>query len=82
MVSEDYDSKVDMYVGWSMNLMQEPNYKKTPVSFDLQATDFGGSYKVDYRSSGRYMGFYFDMTEANQLSFTGGEVDVSQTSGR
>ena len=82
MVSEDYDSKVDMYVGWSMNLMAEPNYKKTAVSFDLQATDFGGSYKVDYRSTGRYMGMYFDMTEANQLSFTGGEIDVSQTSGR
>lgn len=82
MIVTGEESKVDMYVGWSLNLMADPNYKKTPLSFDLQSTDFGGSYKVDYRSSGRYMGLYFDMTEANQLSFTGGEIDVSQTSGR
>jgi len=81
MISRATTNKVDMYVGWSMNLMDDPNYKKAN-SFNLQATDFGGSYKVDYRSSGRYMGLYFDMTEANQLSFTGGEIDLAQTSGR
>jgi hypothetical protein len=82
MIARGTNNQVDMYVGWSMSLMDDPNYKQTPLSFNLQATDFGGSYKVDYRSSGRYMGMYFDMTEANQLSFTGGEIDVSQTSGR
>ena len=82
MIARAAANRVDMYVGWSMNLMADPNYKPEPLVFDLQATDFGGSYKVDYRSTGRYMGMYFDMTEANQLSFTGGEIDVSQTSGR
>ncbi len=81
MVARGTTNKVDMYVGWSMNLMDDPNYKKANT-FNLQASDFGGSYKVDYRSSGRYMGLYFDMTEASQLSFTGGEIDLSQTSGR
>lgn len=80
-VSRGSVNKVDFYVGWSMNLMEDPKYKG-PVTFDLQARDFGGSYKVDYRSSGRYMGMLFDMTEASQLSFTGGEVEVAQTSGR
>jgi hypothetical protein len=82
MIARSAANKVDMYVGWSMSLMDDPNYKQTPLSFNLQATDFGGSYKVDYRSSGRYMGLYWDMTEASQLSFTGGEIEVSQTSGR
>ena len=80
-VSRGSVNKVDFYVGWSMNLMEDPKYKG-PITFDLQARDFGGSYKVDYRSSGRYMGMFFDMTEASQLSFTGGEVEVAQTSGR
>ena len=81
MLADGVANEVDMYVGWSTNLMDSPRYKKANT-FNLQATDFGGSYKVDYRSSGRYMGIYFDMTEANQLSFTGGEIDLSQTSGR
>lgn len=80
-ISRGSSNTINFHVGWSMNLMDDPNYK-TPIVFDLQAREFGGSYKVDYRSSGRYMGMYFDLTNSSQLSFTGGEVEVSQTSGR
>lgn len=74
-------SEVRFHIGWSLNLMDDPNYK-APVVFDLQSREFGGSYKVDYRSTGRYMGMYFDLTDSSQLSFTGGEVEVKQISGR
>jgi hypothetical protein len=80
-IARGSESSIKFYVGWSFNLMEDPKYSN-PIVFNLQARDFGGSYKVDYRSSGRYMGIYFDLTNASQLSLTGGEVDVSQTSGR
>ena len=80
-IQQPQSSTINFYVGWSLNLMEPPNYKPAVV-FDLQSRYFGGSYKVDYRSSGRYMGMYFDLTDAAQMSFSGGEVEVAQSSGR
>ena len=72
---------IDFYVGWSNNLMETPNYK-TPVTVDLRSPDFSGKYKVDYRTSGRYLTMRYDMTDSKQLAFTGGDIDAKEAAGR
>ena len=72
---------VDFYVGWSNNLMETPNYR-TPVTVNLREPDASGKYKVDYRTSGRYLTMRYDMTDSKQLAFTGGDIDAKEAAGR
>lgn len=72
---------IDFYVGWSNNLMETPNYK-TPVTVDLRSPDNNGKYKVDYRTSGRYLTMRYDLTDSKQLAFTGGDIDAKEAAGR
>lgn len=74
-------NEVDFYVGWSNNLMEDPKYK-APVSVDLRSRDNGGKYKVDYRTSGRYLSMRYDLTDTKQLAFTGGDIDAKEAAGR
>ena len=74
-------NEIDFYVGWSTNLMDEPNWK-APVQIDLRSTDNGGQYKVDYRTSGRYLSMRYDLTDSKQLAFTGGDIDAKEAAGR
>ena len=61
--------------------METPNYK-TPVTVNLREPDFSGKYKVDYRTSGRYLTMRYDMTDSKQLAFTGGDIDAKEAAGR
>ena len=69
------------YVGWSNNLMEDPNWK-APVTVNLEDRKAGGQYKIDYRTSGRYLSMSFDFTNSEQLAFTGGDMDANQVAGR
>jgi hypothetical protein len=72
---------IDFYVGWSNNLMETPNYKPRRT-VDLRDRDNGGKYKVDYRTSGRYLTMRYDLTDSKQLAFTGGDIDAKEAAGR
>ena len=48
------DNQIDYYVGWANNLMEEPNWKAART-VDLRKLSNGGDYKIDYRTSGRYL---------------------------
>lgn len=74
-------NEIDFYVGWSNNLMEDPKYKP-PVTVDLRSRDKGGKYKVDYRTSGRYLSMRYDLTDSKQLAFTGGDIDAKEAAGR
>ena len=74
-------NEIGFYVGWSNNLMEDPNYK-APVTVDLRSRDNGGKYKVDYRTSGRYLSMRYDLTDSKQLAFTGGDIDAKEAAGR
>lgn len=75
------DNTVDFYVGWSQNLMEDPNWK-SPVTVSLEDRQAGGRYKVDYRTSGRYLSTMYDFTDSINLAFTGGDIDAAETAGR
>ena len=72
---------IDFYVGWSNNLMETPNYKPRRT-IDLRDRANGGKYKVDYRTSGRYLTMRYDLTDSKQLAFTGGDIDAKEAGGR
>lgn len=74
-------NEIDFYVGWSNNLMEDPKFK-SPVKVDLRSRDNGGKYKVDYRTSGRYLSMRYDLTDSKQLAFTGGDIDAKEAAGR
>lgn len=75
------DNTIDFYVGWAQNLMEDPNWRAAvPIKLEDRAS--GGKYKIDYRSSGRYLSMSFDLTNSTQLAFTGGDIDVQQAGGR
>lgn len=71
----------DFYVGWSNNLMEDPNWK-APVTVSLEDRKAGGKHKVDFRSSGRYLAMHYDLTNSQQLAFTGGDIDANEVGGR
>lgn len=72
---------IDFYVGWSNNLMEDPNWKP-PVTVDVRDRSAGGKYKVDYRTSGRYLSMKYDLRNSKQLAFTGGDIDAKEAAGR
>ena len=72
---------IDFYVGWSNNLMEEPNWKPV-VTVPLRDRSEGGKYKVDYRTSGRYLSMKYDLRNSKQLAFTGGDIDAQEAAGR
>lgn len=74
-------NSVDFFVGWSTNLMDDPAWK-SPVTIDLKDNANGGAYKVDYRTSGRYLSMAYDLTNSVDLAFTGGDIDANQVAGR
>ena len=74
-------NEIDFYVGWSNNLMEEPNWK--PVSVvSLRDRGEGGKYKVDYRTSGRYLSMKYYVRNTKQIAFTGGDIDAKEAGGR
>lgn len=75
------DNNIDFYVGWANNLMEDPNWK-AKVVVDLEDRANGGDYKIDYRSSGRYLSYSFDFTSSTQLALTGGDIDANVVAGR
>ena len=77
----DDPNTIDFYVGWSQNLMEEPNWKPA-VTIDVRDRSNGGKYKVDYRTSGRYLSMKYDLRNSKQLAFTGGDIDAKEASGR
>ena len=81
VIASDRDNTIDFYVGWSNNLMEDPNWKP-PVEISLEDRKWGGQYKIDYRSSGRYLAMHFDLTNTTQIAFTGGDMDAKEASGR
>lgn len=72
---------IDFYVGWSNNLMEDPNWRPA-VTVDLRDRANGGKYKVDYRTSGRYLSMKYDLRNSKQLAFTGGDIDAKEAAGR
>lgn len=72
---------VDFYTGWSQNLMEDPNWKPAKA-VNLEDRSNGGQYKVDYRTSGRYLSVAWDLTDSQQLAFTGGDIDANEVGGR
>lgn len=77
----DDPNTIDFYVGWSQNLMEDPNWK-APVTIPLRDRSNGGKYKVDYRTSGRYLSMKYDLRNSKQLAFTGGDIDAKEAGGR
>lgn len=77
----DDPNTIDFYVGWSQNLMEDPNWK-APVTIPLRDRSNGGKYKVDYRTSGRYLSMKYDLKNSKQLAFTGGDIDAKEAGGR
>lgn len=77
----DSENNIQFYIGWSNNLMENPNWKPA-INVDLQDRKFGGDYKIDYRTSGRYLAYSFDFTDSEQIAFTGGYIDANVVSGR
>lgn len=77
----DNTNNIQFYVGWANNLMEDPNWKSA-ITVDLQDRKFGGDYRIDYRTSGRYLAYSFDFTDSEQLAFTGGHVDANVVAGR
>lgn len=80
-IDANRENTIDFYVGWSNNLMDEPDWK-APVTVKLEDRASGGAYKVDYRTSGRYLSTRYDLTDSVQLAFTGGDIDANQVAGR
>lgn len=80
-IPEDRDNTVDFSVGWAQNLMEEPNWQDAREII-LEDRASGGKYKVDYRTSGRYLSLSFDFTNSTQLALTGGDIDAQETHGR
>ena len=74
-------NEIKFYVGWSNNLMEDPNWKP-PVTVSLRDRANGGKYKVDYRTSGRYLSMNYDLKNSKQLAFTGGDIDAKEAAGR
>lgn len=77
----DDPNTIDFYVGWSNNLMEDPNWKP-PVTVSLRDRAAGGKYKVDYRTSGRYLSMKYDLRNSKQMAFTGGDIDAKEAAGR
>jgi len=80
-IDANRENTIDFYVGWSNNLMDEPEWKP-PVTVKLEDRASGGAYKVDYRTSGRYLSTRYDLTDSVQLAFTGGDIDANEVAGR
>lgn len=77
----DRDSNFDFYVGWSLNLMDDPDWRPA-VTVDLENRANNGDYKIDYRTSGRYLSMSFDVTDCAQLAMTGGDILADERGGR
>lgn len=75
------DNQFDFYVGWSDNLMDSPDWEPA-ITVVLEDTANLGDYKIDVRTSGRYLSYSFDVTNTRQIAFTGGEIDVVQAGRR
>lgn len=80
-IDANRENTVDFYVGWSNNLMDDPAWK-APITVKLEDRASGGAYKVDYRTSGRYLSTRYDLSDSVQLAFTGGDIDANQVAGR
>lgn len=80
-IDDQRENTVDFYVGWSNNLMDKPVWKD-PVVIKLEDKASGGAYKVDYRTSGRYLSTRYVFTDSVQLAFTGGDIDANEVAGR
>jgi len=52
------------------------------VTVDLENRANNGDYKIDYRTSGRYLSMSFDVTDCAQLAMTGGDILADERGGR
>lgn len=68
----------DFYIGWSLNLMAAPRYQ---AAVRVPLTE-AGDYKVDFRSTGRYLAWTMDFKATQRIVMTGGDLDAEQAHGR
>jgi len=71
----------DITVGWSKNLMDDPEWL-VPATINLQSTTNSGEYKYDFRTTGRYLAMKMDFSNTKEIKMTGGDLDASESHGR
>ena len=74
-------NQFDMTVGWSINLMDDPDYTQ-PVTVNLHKTSRNGKHKADLRTTGRYLSMKFDFNSTQAFQMTGGDMDAEEAHGR
>jgi hypothetical protein len=77
----DDENAFEFQVGWSQNLMDLPGWDPL-IRVPIRGTDVGGRYKVDYRTTGRYLSLYLGFRKTDRVSITGGDMDAEQSYGR
>ena len=68
-------------IGWTNTLMDDTNYSETRTIY-LNKTKYAGKHKIDLRSTGRYMAWYWDFTYTDELVMTGADIDLEVSHGR
>jgi hypothetical protein len=68
-------------IGWSANLMDEPDYKPGRTIY-LNKSGYSGKHKIDTRSTGRYMAMKWDFTYTDEIAMTGVDIDIEESHGR
>ena len=71
----------DFKIGWSNNLMDDPDYDDA-VTLNLNKTQYSGKHKIDLRSTGRYMAWYWDFTYTDEIAMTSADVNLEVAHGR
>jgi len=77
----DSANTFDIAVGWSKNLMDDPEWL-APSTINLQSTTNSGEYKYDFRTTGRYLAMKMDFSNTKEIKMTGGDLDASESHGR
>lgn len=71
----------DFSIGWSGNLMDDPDYD-IKVRANLNQGKYAGKHKIDVRTTGRFMAMLWDFTYTYEINMTAVDIDVEESHGR